>query len=133
VVNLYSMAHQFRLADTALHEAEHLLKAGYFTSSISNAYQVALRSAAGLLYQRGLKPLTEREVRIAFAASFISPGFTPIEHDHAFRKLEKMRHEADFGLDYMATKGEAEEACRLAKAFREEASRIEKEGPAHVR
>lgn len=125
--SLYTLDHQFKLADTALHEAEHLLKARYYTSSVSNAYQAVLRSAAGLLYAKGVRPQTEREVRIAFAASFVSPGFTDKRFDDTFRLLEKRRQEADFGLDYLATLEEATESARLAREFRDEALRIKRE------
>lgn len=127
MASLKTLRHQFRLADEALHQADHLHRAGYWAACISNAYQVALRSAAGLLYGLGLNPLTEREVRVAFAAAFIAPATSDARFDAAFRRLEELRTLADFDHDHSATKEEADEARHLAHLFRDEALRIQKE------
>lgn len=121
------MKHQFQLAQDALHEATHHAKARYYTSSISNAYQVVLRSAAGLLYALGIRPKTEREIRIAFQSAFVSPGTSEPRFSESFRQLETLRHKADFDHDYVASRGEAEQALAWAQAFWEEALRLQKE------
>lgn len=124
VANARTPKHQFLLADQALSEAEHLYKAGYWLSCVSNAYQVALRGAAGLLYQHGFKPMTEREVRMGFLGAFVSPGVAEARMDQAFRELEKLRHAADFEHDHEGTREEAEAALEWARAFHAEVQRL---------
>lgn len=123
----YSLGHQSKLAQDALGEARNLIKAHYYTSSISNSYQVALRSAAGLLYGLNLDPKTEREIRIAFAARFVSSGQSDERFQRAFLRLEQMRELSDFEHDYVGTREEAEEALALAEAFQAEARRLQEQ------
>ena len=125
--HLETLDHQFRLADSALHHAEQLLRAKYWTSSVSNSYQVALRAAAGLLYGLQLRPFTEREVRVAFVSAFVNSGRVPAHLDASFRSLEKMREQADYDHDYVSTEEDARRALELAREFWTEAQRVRKE------
>lgn len=124
VPSLRTLTAQFELARKELHEVDHLYKAGYWASTVSHAYQTVLHAAAGLLYAREVRPLTEREVRIAFHGAFIAHGDTPQRFDGLFRRLERMRHLADFEHDHDATEPEAKEALEAAHAFWEEAQRV---------
>ena len=119
---------QFRQSGDALREAENLYTAGYWAACVSNAYQTVLRAAAGLLYGQGVRPQTEREVRIGFAAAFVSSGLAAATHDRAFRTLEKLRHQADYEHEHTTTNEEATLALRLARDFHAEAQRLRKEG-----
>lgn len=123
----YSLAHQLKAAEQALDQARHLLRAKYYLSSISQSYQVALRSAAGLLYGLNLDPKTEREIRAAFTAAFVDSHRSDPRYQGVFRRLEAMREKSDFDLDYEAGPAEAEEALALATDFYAEALRLQKE------
>lgn len=120
----HTLRFQFDLAKQALHEADHLHKAKYWASCITWSYQVVLHSAAGLLYAKGAWPQTEREVRIAFAASYVSPGFAEPRFDEMFRRIEKLRLAAEFDHDHEATEPEATDAREIAHAFWAEAERL---------
>lgn len=115
----YNVHTQLELAGRLLQEARNHHRANYYTSAISHAYQTVLHCAAGLLYGRNLYPSTEREVRIAFAGSFVASGEIDEKHSRAFLRLEQMRQKSDFDHDYLGTREEAEEALALAADFRE--------------
>lgn len=120
----HTLRYQFDLAKQALHEAEHLHKAKYWASCVSWSYQVVLHSAAGLLYAKSIKPQTEREVRIAFLATFVSAGASTPRFDEMFRRVEKLRQTADFEHDHEVSDGEGTEARDIARAFWAEAQRL---------
>lgn len=120
----HTLPYQFELAKQAIHEADHLHKAKYWASCIAWSYQTVLHAAAGLLYVRNLKPLTEREVRIAFLSAYISTGASQARFDEMFRRVEKLRQAAEFDHDHEATEREATEARDIAHAFWSEAQRL---------
>lgn len=120
----YTLDYQFRLADQALQEARNLLRAKYYTSSVSHAYQVVHRAAAALLFGIEARVHTERDVGIGFESAFVSSGRSDPSFAKDYRRLAEMRRRADFEFEYAATKEEAEEALRLAEAFHAEAVRL---------
>lgn len=120
----YTLPYQFRLADNALHEARNLLKARYYTSSISQCFQVAHRCAAGLLFGIEARVHTEADVAVGFESAFVSSGKSPPTFRDAYRRLAEFRRKADFEYDYLATLEEAEEALRLAESFYQESQRL---------
>lgn len=120
----YTASYQFRLADNALHEARNLLKAKYYTSCISQCFQVAHRCAAGLLFGIEARVHTEADVGVGFESAFVSseksePGFRD-----AYRRLAELRRRADFEYEYLATPEEAQEGLRLAESFYQESQRL---------
>lgn len=120
----YTVEYQFGLADQALAEARNLLRAKYYTSSISHAFQVAHRCAAALLFGIESRVQTERDVGIGFEGAFVSSGRSPPEFGRAYRRLADLRRRADFEFEYLATLDEAQEALRLAEEFHREATRL---------
>ena len=120
----FTLQYQFGLADTALHEARNLLKAHYYTSCISNCYQVAHRYAAGLLFALGSAVHTEKDVGIGFEATYVTGGRSDPKFAKIYRRLAQMRQKADFDHDYVAERVEAEEALGLAEEFFAEAQRL---------
>lgn len=120
----FTLDYQFRLAEQALHEARNLAKAHYFTSAISYTFQVAHRSAAGLLFALEARVDTERDVGIGFESAFISAQRTEPRFGQMYRKLAEMRRKSDFEFDYVATSEEASEALHLAEEFWAEAKRL---------
>lgn len=120
----FTLEYQFRIAEQALREARNLVKAHYYTSSVSQSYQVAYRAAAGLLFGLQARVDTERDVGIGFEAAFVSsersdPKFTVI-----YRRLWEMRRRSDFEFEYVGSKEDGEEAMRLAEEFWAEAQRL---------
>lgn len=120
----FTLEYQFRLAEQALHEARNLVKAEYYTSAISNAYQVAHRAAAGLLFAIEARVDTERDVGIGFESAFVTGLRTDPRFGKLYRKLSDMRHRSDFEFEYVATKEDGEEALRHAEDFWTEARRL---------
>lgn len=120
----FTLEYQFRLAEQALNEVRNLVKAQYYTSAISNAYQVAHRSAAGLLFALDARVDTERDVGIGFEAAFVSSGRSDPRFGKLYRQLAKMRHQSDFEFEYVAGEVEGKEALALAEDFWTEAKRL---------
>jgi uncharacterized protein (UPF0332 family) len=120
----FTLEYQFGLGDVALQEARNLNKARYYTSCITNCYQVAHRYAAGLLFAIDAKVHTEKDVGIGFEAAFVSSGKSDPKFAKIYRRLAQMRQRADFDHDYVAEAPEAEEALRLAQEFHDEAQRL---------
>jgi uncharacterized protein (UPF0332 family) len=120
----FTLPYQFQLADNALHEARHLLKARYYTSCIGQCYQVAFRCGAGLLFGIESSVHTEREVGIGFESAFVTTQRSPVEFREIYRRLAAMRNRSDFEHDYTGTLEEAQEALRLAERFYDEAQRL---------
>lgn len=120
----YTLRYQFQLAENALHEARNLVKAKYYTSAISQAYQVAHRCAAALLFGIEASVHTEKDVGIGFEAAFVSSQRSEPRFAHAYRRLAAMRQKADFDHDFVAGPEEGAEALRLAEEFRIEAERL---------
>jgi uncharacterized protein (UPF0332 family) len=120
----YTLDYQFHLADQALGEARNLLKANYYTSSISHSFQVAHRCAAGLLFGIQARVQTERDVGIGFESAFVSGGHAPPRYAQIYRRLAEARRKADFEFEYLGTREEAQEYLQLAEAFHEEAQRL---------
>jgi uncharacterized protein (UPF0332 family) len=127
VASVRTTRHQFALSAEALHEAEHLHKARYYSSSVSHSYATVLHAAAGLLYGLGYRPQTEREVRIGFAAQFVAPHRVDPALDRGFRRLEELRQRADFDHDATLTHAESDEALGIARQFHAEAVRLRRE------
>jgi uncharacterized protein (UPF0332 family) len=120
----FTLEYQFRLAEQALHEARNLVKAQYYTSAIGHAYQVAHRSAAGLLFALEARVDTERDVGIGFEAAFVSNHRTDAKFGKLYRKLADMRHKSDFDFDYVANEADGKEALSCAEEFWVEAQRL---------
>jgi uncharacterized protein (UPF0332 family) len=120
----YTLEYQFGLADNALHEARHLLKARYYTSCLSQAYQVAHRCAAGLLFGIEAGVHTEKDVGIGFEAAFVSSNRSDPKFAKTYRRLAHLRQKADFDYDYVADAKDAEEAMALAEEFYQESQRL---------
>jgi uncharacterized protein (UPF0332 family) len=129
VASPHTLRFQFDLAKQAIHEADHLHKAKYWASCITWSFQAVLHAAAGLLYAKGVRPQTEREVRIAFASAFVSGGRSTPRYDEMFRRVEKLRQTAEFDHDHEATEPEATEARDIAHAFWDEAQRLSQDVP----
>lgn len=121
----HTIRFQFDLAAQSMHEVENLYKAGYWAACVSWAYQAILHASAGLLYAKTLRPLTEKEVRVAFAAAFVAPGSSDPKFDVLFRRIEALRQRGDFDHDHEVTKEEATEARDGARAFWAEAQRLD--------
>ena len=120
----FTLEYQFRLAEQALHEARNLVKAQYYTSAISHAYQVAHRAAAGLLFAIQARVDTERDVGIGFESAFVTGQRTDPRFGNLYRRLADMRHRSDFEFEYVAAKEEGEDALRHAEDFWAEAQRL---------
>lgn len=120
----YTLSYQFQLADNALHEMRNLVKAKYYTSAVSQAYQVAHRCAAGLLFGVEASVHTEKDVGIGFEAAFVSSHRSEDRFGKMYRRLAEMRQRADFEYDYVAGPEEGAEAQALAEAFYQEAQRL---------
>lgn len=125
----YTLQYQFRLADNALHEARHLLRAKYYTSCISQCFQVAHRCAAGLLFGIEARVHTEADVGFGFESAFVSSGKSEARFRDAYRRLAELRRKADYEYEYLATPEEAQEALRLAESFYEESQRLRADLP----
>lgn len=113
----FTRTHQFGLAEEALHEARHHLKAKWYSSSIVHSFQVAHRAAAGLLFERGAKIFTEAEVRYGFSAQFVVTGKADGSLLEDYDELERMRLTAEREYDYTASREEAEHALSRAERF----------------
>ena len=120
----YTLDYQFGLADQALAEARNLMRAKYWTSCVSQCYQVAHRCAAGLLFGIESRVQTERDVGMGFEGAFVSTGRTATAFGAAYRRLADLRRQADFEFEYLAGPEEAGEALRLAEGFHEECMRL---------
>ncbi len=120
----FTLDYQFRIAEQALREARNLVKANYFTSAVSQAYQVAYRAAAGLLFGLEARVDTERDVGIGFEAAFVSGNRTDPKFGKIYRRLWEMRRKSDFEFEYVGSKEDGEEALRLADEFWTEAQRL---------
>lgn len=120
----FTLEYQFRIAEQALREARNLVKAHYYTSAVSQAYQVAYRSAAGLLFGLEARVDTERDVGIGFEAAFITGQRSDPRFAKMYRQLWEMRRRSDFEFEYVGSKEDGDEALRLAEEFWTEAQRL---------
>lgn len=104
-------------AKKLLSDADTLLKANSYESSVNRSYYAVLNASRALLILRGVDPETHEGVKTMLSKEFIKPGILPKEFGEIFRAIQARRIDSDYG-DYVEIgKEEADDSLKRAQKF----------------
>lgn len=104
-------------AKKLLSDADTLLKANSYESSVNRSYYAVLNASRALLILRGVDPETHEGVKTMLSKEFIKPGILPKEFGEIFRAIQARRIDSDYG-DYVEIgKEEADDSLNRAQKF----------------
>jgi uncharacterized protein (UPF0332 family) len=103
--------------DATLSSAELLLAAGHAADAVGRADYGAFHYARALLFTLGEDPVTHAGVEKLLHRHWVKTGDLDAEIARRFSKLQKMRIEADYSVEFVFTQSGAEEEVAVAREF----------------
>jgi AbiV family abortive infection protein len=115
--NIKLSNYRFTKARAFLKDAELLLKAGSYASSVSLAYFAYHSAVKSLFALKGIATATHEDTQKKFLSEFIEAGLIDQKFGEALQKLKERRLVSDYG-DYMEiSRNEAEDSLVWARRF----------------
>jgi len=111
-------------AEEKLNAANYLFEGKFYFDSISRAYYSMYYSARALLSLKEIYPKSHRGVITQFGLEFVKQGFIDETLGKAMNYACDRRQEADYGVDLVISKEEAEDILDLANEFFEKVNEV---------
>jgi len=124
------------IARDKLSVAVGLLRNGHYGDAISKAYYAMFYAGKALLLALDQDPHKHKGVVTMFGEKIARVGLTDPRYGRTLAKAERLRIDADYNEQYLATKEDAEKAIHDAEDFVNEAhatlKKIQARGKNHV-
>ncbi len=112
------------IARDKLNVARELSQSKHYNDTISKAYYAMFYASKALLLALGEDPHKHKGVVSMFGSQIAKVGLTDTRYGRTLANAERLRRDADYNEQYVATKQEAEGAVRDAEDFVNEAQEI---------
>jgi len=113
--------------DEARRAAVVLLREGLHRDAMSRAYYAALHYARALLLIKGEEPRTHEGVLRRFSFHYVRTAVLTMEEGKILGRLQKLREEADYGLDRDYTAADVAEELSAVERFQSAVLRVLRE------